>query len=444
MLEKIKKPIFAIPMSFIIVILTGSLLLSLPAASESGKATPFVDSFFTATSATCVTGLLVVDTADYWSLFGELVILGMIQIGGFGLVTLLIYIMSLRGHKTNLQSMMLARGSVNGLNMQETFPLIRKIFNFVLVAESIGALFLSFFFIFDQKMPFFKGLYYGIFYSVSAFCSAGFDLSGGFSSLYGFGQSPFFLLSISTLVILGGFGFIIWQDMLEYRKTRRMMVHTRLVLLLTAAFIIAGTLFIYVVEHNQALLPYTGWNKLLNAFFLSVNTRSAGFATFDVNTLQSTTKVFLSFLMLIGGASGSTAGGIKINTFGIIIVTIISVVRSNNEVVLFKKVVPYSTIMKAFCIAIMAILLVFSVTLFLNLIHPEWSLVNILFEVSSSFGTAGLSTGIPPLMGIHGKMLLTLTMLAGRIGAITFILMLENRQNKHDTTFYPDGKFIVG
>jgi len=232
----LSKPTAVIVLSFLFIILIGSTLLALPIASEDGKPTPYIDCFFTATSATCITGLTVVDTADNWSTFGEIVILLMIQIGGLGFITLATFFLSMARKKTSLKSMMLAQESIPSFNLQETVPLIRQILILVVAIEFIGAILLSI-----EFLPRFglKGIYYGVFHSISAFCNAGFDLMGGSKSLYDYNRMPLILFTINFLVIVGGLGFIVWKDLLDYRKNKKLLIHTKMVMCLSA-FLLAA------------------------------------------------------------------------------------------------------------------------------------------------------------------------------------------------------------
>lgn len=436
------QPAGVITFSFLLIILMGSLLLCLPIASEDRVATPFVDALFTATSATCVTGLVVLDTAPYWSTFGEIVILCLIQIGGLGFITLATFFLSIAGRKAGLKSMVLTMESLNVPDLQQAIPLMRQIFTIVFGVELAGALILSIDFV-----PRFgwKGFYYGIFHSISAFCNAGFDVvSSDYKSLSGFNGQPLVIYTLSLLIIIGGLGFIVWKDILDYKINKKLLVHTRIVLVITGVLLIVGTSFIYFVESNHALSHLTEGEKINAAVFLSINSRTAGFASFNLDELHASTKAFVSLLMFIGGASGSTAGGIKVNTLGIMLIAILCVMRSRNETVFLKKKIPSQLVLKAFSLTLLAGILVLSVTFIINLIQPQFSLINTLFESTSGFATVGLSTGMTPYLNIPGKLLIIFNMFAGRVGPLSFALAFSLMKNRDKNKIYPEGKFIVG
>jgi trk system potassium uptake protein TrkH len=400
-----------------------------------------LDCLFTATSATCVTGLIVVDTADNWTLFGELVIISLIQIGGLGFITLATFFLSFMGRKAGLRSMMLAQESISSFSLQETVPLVRQILMMVFIVELTGAVLLSIAFVPQFGL---KGLYYGVFHAVSAFCNAGFDLMGNFKSLSQFNNNPLILYTIDLLIIIGGLGFIVWKDIMDYKKTRKLLVHTKIVLVITSILLVVGTLFIYLVEYSNSLKHLTDNEKINAAVFLSVNARTAGYASFNLDSMKSITKAFVSLLMFIGGASGSTAGGIKVNTLGIMIVAIICIIKSCDTTLIQKKRIPNNVVLKGFAVTALASVLVLSVTLLINLMQPELSLINALFEASSGFATVGLTTGITPHLNPFSKLLIIISMFAGRVGPISFALAFSMIKKRSTNTVYPEGKFIVG
>ncbi len=437
----LSNPTIIIVFSFLIVILIGACLLTLPFASENQESTPFLDSLFTATSATCVTGLIVVDTADHWSLFGELVIISLIQIGGLGFITLATFFLSSFRRKTGLKSMMLAQESIGGFNIQDALPMVHQIVKMVFLIEFTGAVLLAIAFVPQFGL---KGIYYGIFHAISAFCNAGFDLMGGFKSMVEFNNHPLVLYTIDALIVVGGLGFIVWRDLLNWRKNGRLMIHTRMVLIITAFLLIGGSLFVYLAEYSNALGQLPDHEKINAAIFMSVNSRTAGYTSIDNASMLSVTKTFISILMFIGGASGSTAGGIKVNTLGIMIIAIISVIKSNNETVVGKKRIPNNVVLKAFSVTMLAAALVSIVTMSINLMQPEFSLIDTLFEATSGFATVGLSSGVSPLLNAPGKLLIIISMFVGRVGPISFALTFSLFKKENSGVVYPDGKFIVG
>lgn len=436
------KPPAIIALTFITASLLGSILLSLPAAAESGVATPFLDSLFTATSATCITGFVLYDTAPYWSTFGEIVILVLIQLGGLGFITLATFFLTIAGRKAGLKNMKLAQESLNTLSIHETIPLIRQMLSIIFIIELAGACILSLEFV-PRFGP--VGFYYGIFHSISAFCNAGFDLMGGeFASMSVFAGSPLVLYTLSLLVIIGGLGFMVWQDLINYRKNKKITAHTRIVLILSAVLLFSAALFIFLAEKEHALAGMPLGQKINQSLFLSVNARSSGFSTLDVDSLQGVTKVFMTLLMFFGGASGSMAGGVKINTLGIMLAAIICVIRGRDETILFNRRIPNRTVLKAFSITFLALLLVVAVTFIIHTVHPEIPLINTFFDAVSGLGTTGLSTGAVKHLNSFNKILVILCMFTGRIGPISFALALAPGRKPSDHTIYPDGKFVVG
>ena len=430
-----------IALTFLTASLLGGVLLSMPAATESGIPTPFLDSLFTATSATCITGFVLYDTATYWSVFGEIVILILMQLGGLGFITLATFFLTIAGRRAGLKNMKLAQESLNTLSIQDTIPLIRRMLGIVFIIELIGACILSVDFV-PRFGPI--GFYYGIFHSVSAFCNAGFDLMGGSSSMAGFSQSPLVLYTISILVIIGGLGFIVWKDLLDYRKSKKLTAHTKIVLILSAVLLLSTALFIFLLEKNHAMAGLPLGQKINESLFLSVNARSSGFSIFDMDSLHGVSKVFISLMMFIGGASGSTAGGVKINTLGIMLIAIICVIRGREETIIFKRRIPNRMVLKAFSIVFLALILVFTVTFLIHILQPDTSLINTFFDSVSALGTVGLSTGVINNLTSFNKILVILCMFTGRIGPISFALALTPGRKHADHTIYPDGKFVVG
>lgn len=435
-------PPTVIALTYLTASLIGGILLSLPVATESGNTTPFLDSFFTAVSATCITGFALYDTAPYWSTFGEVVILILMQLGGLGFITFATFFLSITGRRAGLKNMKLAQESLNTANIQDTIPLIRQMLVLVFMAELAGAVILSIAFV--PRFGF-AGLYYGIFHSVSAFCNAGFDLMGGnFSSMAAFSRNPLVLGTISFLVVIGGLGFMVWKDIIDYPKNKKLTPHTRLVLILSAILLVSTALFIFVFERNKALAGMSTGQKISASLFLSVNARSAGFSTIDVNSLNGLSKALIALMMFIGGASGSTAGGVKVNTFGIMLAAIFCVIRGKEDILVYKRRIPHRTVLKAFSIVLLALMLVFAVTFMLRILQPGTSLINAFFDSVSALGTVGLSTGVIGNLSGVGKILVILCMFTGRIGPISFALALAPGMKHTDHTVYPEGKFTVG
>lgn len=341
-------PTKIIVFSFIAIILLGTLLLTLPiSAANPESSTDFLTALFTATSATCVTGLVVVDTLTNWSLFGQLVILSLIQIGALGFVTFATFFSILLGKKVGIKTMVLAQESLNHFSFDGIIKLIKNVILITFLTEFVGALILS-----ARFVPQFglRGFYIAIFHSISSFCNAGFDILGGFQSLTMYNNDPIILYTTSALVIFGGLGFMVWKDFFEYKKNKELLLHTKVVLITSAFLLILGTLFFFAFEFNN---PDTmgGMNiltKINASFFHSTVSRTAGFNSIPLDKMREISKAATILLMFIGAAPGSTGGGIKITTFGVVLVAIISQIRGSDDTIIFKRKVPHSTIVLAF------------------------------------------------------------------------------------------------
>ena len=431
--------------SFFCIILLGAIILTLPVCSENGLPTSFIDALYTATSATCVTGLIVFDTGDHWNWLGEIVVIALIQIGGLGLITLATFFMSILGRKSGIKSMMLAQESLNTFDWHDSVRLIRTVVVAVFVVEGIGAVLLSIAFVPQYG---FKGVYFGIWHSISAFCNAGFDVLGGLKSMGEYNGNPLVIYTISGLIMLGGLGFIVWQDIWNYGKTRTLKIHTKIVLAISIILWLGGALFIFIVERGNAnTLGRMPTAEAVNAsVFLSVNARTAGYASFNLNAMSDVTKVFTSILMFIGAASGSTGGGIKVNTFGVMLIAVFMVIRSRDNMVFQNRIIPISTALKAFTVTFLSGVWLVTVTMLISLINPEFRLVNSLFESASAFGTVGLSIGMTtsPDYGLASKIIHILTMFIGRVGPMTFAITLTFIGKKGGDIIYPEGKIVVG
>lgn len=442
------QPTKLIVLSFFLVILMGTLLLLLPAASRDGKSAGLITALFTATSAVCVTGLVVVDTYEHWSVFGQVVILSLIQIGSLGLITFATFFSTLIGRKMRLKSMILAQESINYFSLEGIMRLIKKVVLVTLCIEVAGALLLSTRFVPQYGL---KGFYLGLFHSISAFGNAGFDLmsvsgAGQYVSLTQYNNDPVVIYTVASLIIIGGLGFVVWKDLYDYRKTKMLLLHTKLVLTITALLIVLGTVLFFIFESgNSATMGKLDPAGKINAsIFQSVTTRTAGFNTVDLNSMNDISKFLTIIFMFIGAAPGSTAGGIKVTTFGIILFAIISQLKGSDETVIFKRRVSFTTVSKALAIVgLSASLVLLFATIILAI--EDKPMINVLYEVTSAFGTVGLSTGMTPDLHSASKLLLILMMFLGRVGPVTFALALTLRSHKNDSdTIYPEGKVIVG
>lgn len=439
-LPKPPPPALSLLILFALLIGVGTVLLMLPVSSASGEPTRFVDALFTATSATCVTGLVVLDTGTHWSTFGHIVILVLIQLGGFGIMagsTLLLLIFLRR--RTTLRDRVLVQESLGGLQLGSVTTIVKRIAIFTLIIEIVGAVILGVSFTLGGEAGppgDTLGVWWGIFHSVSAFNNAGFDLTGGFRSLQPFVDDWVVLGTHGVLLILGGLGFAIVGDAIWKRRWSRMALETKLVLAATAALLVAGAAFIGVTEWaNPATLgALPEEQRLLNALFESATLRTAGFTALDTGALLDPTLFVVMALMFIGGASGSTAGGIKVNTFTVLLIAIMSTVKGDPSATAFGRRIQHVIVYRALAVALLSIAFVFLTGVGLTL-TTNATFVQTLFEAVSAFGTVGASTGITPDLSDPARLITTLAMFAGRLGPLTLVLALAARA--HAVSYRP-------
>jgi len=417
-------PAQTIVLGFALTVLAGVVLLTLPVSTVDGKGAPFLTALFTAMSATCVTGLVVEDTATYYSLFGQLVILLLIQVGGLGYMTSATLFSILVGRRIGLRERIILMEAYNLHTLGGVVRLTRNVVLLALAFQGIGALLLALRWI--PEFGWWRGMYYSLFHAVSAFNNAGFDLMGGFRSLTRYVLDPYVNLVMGALVIAGGLGFIVLISLPRFPKVN---LHAKVVLMTSAALLGVGTLLILFLEGGNPLtlgrLP--PWGKLLAAFFQSVTPRTAGFSTLDTAGLREPTLLALSVLMFIGASPGGTGGGIKTTTFTVLLAAIWTMIRGRQDVELYNRRIPIVVVYKALTIALVAIALVVFVTILLS-VFEGIRVISALFEVVSAFGTVGLSTGITPSLTPIGKVLLIITMFLGRVGILTFALVFTGRQ----------------
>lgn len=441
-------PTKIIVLSFCFLVLLGAVLLTLPAASRNGKSIGFLDALFTATSASCVTGLVVVDTYNHWTLFGQIIILSLIQAGGLGIITLASFFSVLLGRKMSLKGMILTQESINHFSFEGILKLVKRVVMVTLGIELLGALLLS-----TRFVPMFgwKGFYLGIFHAISSFCNAGFDLmgimgAGDYQSLIHFNNDPIILYTIAGLIVMGGLGFMVWKDLYEFRRNNGFLLHTKVVLTITTCLIVLGAVFFFIFESsNPATMGKLDlFGKINASVFQSVTPRTAGYNSIDIGKMNEISQFATIILMFIGAAPGSTAGGIKITTFGIMLFAVLSQVKGQQETIIFKRRVPHYTVLKAMTIAAMSAILVLFVTTLVLAVERK-PFLNVLFEVVSAFGTVGLTTGITSTLHPLSKILLILTMFLGRVGPVTFAIAMTLRSHKKDTDIiHPEGRIVVG
>ena len=424
------------------LILIGAILLNLPVASKTGESIGFLNALFTSASAVCVTGLVVVNTAEFWSLFGQIVIIILIQMGGLGFMTMATLVALILGKKITLKERLIIKEQLN----QETMSGLVKLTKYVILAtfliEGIGAILLSTRFIPVYGLA--KGIWFSIFHSISAFCNAGFDIIG--NSMVPFVGDIVVILTISFLIIIGGLGFSVYIDISKNKKLGRLSLHSKLVLAITLILIVTGMILFYLIEWDNpaTLYPLNVKDRILASFFQSVVPRTAGFNSVDISKLEDTSVFIIIILMFIGGSPGSTAGGIKTTTFGAIILTTLTVIKGNKDVVAYKKRIPQEIIYRSLAIASVGVFLVTVVSLILTL-SEDATFLDLLFETTSAFGTVGLTRGVTPNLSDFGKVLITLTMYSGRVGPLTMAFAFAKRQKNNSSSYrYSEGNILVG
>lgn len=432
------RPAAAIALSFAILIVFGTILLSLPMSWANGRSDPFA-ALFTSTSAVCVTGLVVVDTGTAYSGFGQAVILLLIQLGGLGYMTFATVIAILLGRELGITERLLLRESHGQSRLSGIIRLTRNTLLFTLSVELIGAIILAARFAFDPNVNGARAVYYGVFHAVSGFCNAGFDLMGpvhgAFSSMTAYKLDPVISLTIPTLFIIGGLGYPVVEELVV--KRRRLSVHTRLVLWATLGLLLIGMLLMLVLEwgNPETLRGLSLPGKLLVSFFQSATTRTAGFNTVNMADLNATTLFLFNILMFIGASPSGTGGGIKTTTFVLMVIAVISIARGRTDTEVFGRRIPTANVLRALAITVLAIIVVIGAMTALTLAelqietqgHHE-DFMALQFEVLSAWGTVGLSTGITPELSGLGRIVVMLVMFVGRIGPLTAFAALAARE----------------
>ena len=425
---------------FIIMIFVGASILSLPISSRSREFTPFIDALFTATSASCVTGLIVYDTATHWSVFGKIIIIAMIQCGGLGVVTMITVFTQVAGKKIGLRDRATLQSALSAPQIGGIVKLTSFIFKGTIIIEMIGALLMFPSFMKDFGVT--KGIYYSIFHSISAFCNAGFDLMGDvskFSSLTKYQSDVMINISIMLLILIGGLGFLIWKDMINYKfDMKRYSTQTKMVLVMSVVLVIFPSVLFFFTEFSSLEIK----TRILSSVFQAVTPRTAGFNTIDYTKFSDNGIAMTIILMLIGGGSGSTAGGIKMSTVFILVATMCSVLKQDKEVAVFKKRIEPDIIKNAVAVFVLDIVLFVAGSMIISGIEG-FSLKETMFECASAVATVGLTLGITPHLGIISKILLICMMYIGRVGGITLIFAAVTPKNNGNAR-YPKEQVAVG
>ena len=428
-------------LGYLIAILIGSALLMLPFATVEGERTSYIGALFTATSATCVTGLSPYITGTHWTLYGQIVILLLIQFGGLGFMTFVSSIIMVFKREMGLGSrraLMTSAGSEKFFGLKH---LVRSILIGSLVFETLGALLLGIQFVQDYGWG--DGIYFAVFHSVSAFCNAGFDLLGGLS-LVSYATNPLVSLTICGLIILGGLGFCVWGDIIRCRFCfKKFQLNTKVILITSALLIFIPTFMYLGFEWNASAAGYNFWEKLLLSFFNAVTPRTAGFYTTDPAKLSDSGYLLTVVLMFIGGSSGSTAGGIKVGTFAVIAMGMIGVFRGVRDINIGKKRIESTLISQALAILAACLSLVLIATLAICAIEPGAGFQAVVYECVSAIGTVGLSMSLTPNLSAYSLVILMIMMYAGRVGILTLALALAKKRKTPDTR-YPVDTLLIG
>ncbi len=432
-----------IAVGFAFTILSGTLLLMLPIASQSGEMTSFLNALFTATSAVCVTGQVVLNTAAHWTYFGKTVIILLIEIGGLGFMSVIVLVTLFIGKKLNLHQRRALADAINLDSVSDAQKLIKYIIKFSLMVQMVGALILSTDFI--PRFGLLKGIYFSLFHAISAFCNAGFDLFG--NSLEGFQQNPLVILTIASLILFGGLGFIVWRDVLSYRKDKKLLLHTRITLTTTLSILTISFLLFWVSELKHGTFAHLGFfNQLTNTLFLAVTPRTAGYASIQYTSLSHMGIFLTLILMFIGASSGSTGGGVKVGTVATVFIYLFSKFTGKDPS-FGNRSIPKEKIVKSIMILVFGILLISfasMILLFTETIPQGYGIEYVLMEVFSCFGTVGLTMGLTPNLTAVGKVVLIIVMFAGRIGLLTFFMSIGNIGEKTEHIKYPEGNILVG
>ena len=423
--------------------LLGGLLLSLPFASEPGVTTSFVTALFTATSAVCVTGLVVVDTAGHWSTFGELVVLGLIQIGGFGIIAISSLLVAVLARRLGLRHRLIAVAETGALDMSDVRRLLVNVAKLTLVVEVIGAVLLAarFAVTHGESVP--RAAYLGVFHSISAFNNAGFALFS--DSLIGYQRDSYILVVIAIAVIIGGLGLPVWSQLGRHRfRAHSWSLHAKLTVTTVVALILGGwALFAWFEWTNpETLGQLSVWDSTINSFFHSVTPRTAGFNSVDIASLREPSRLLTEVLMFIGGGSASTAGGIKVTTFAVLGWVMWAEARGDPDVVVFERRIPETAQRQALTVALLAIGVVIGATMLL-LATSRLGRADLMFEVISALATVGLSANLTPLLSVTSQLVIVLLMIIGRVGPITLFAALVLRE--HDRLYrHPEERPIIG
>ncbi|MBT2287819.1 Trk family potassium uptake protein [Paenibacillus albidus] len=430
-------------LGFVLLIFSGTLLLCLPAAS-TGERLDFIDALFMATSATCVTGLAVIDTGTGLSTFGQIVLLVLFQFGGLGFVTMATLITLVLNKRISLKERLLMQESMNQSSMQGIVRLIRRVLIYSLVIQFSGAVLLALRFI--EDMPLGQAIYYGVFHSISIFNNAGFDLFGDvhgpFSGLTRYVNDPIVNITSILLIFLGGIGFIVLSDVLDFRRRKRLTLHSKVVLWTSTLLVLLGAVVFFWLELNHTLKSLPPGGKILASFLQAVTPRSGGVTTIEIPLLRESTQFLMILLMFIGAAPGSTGGGIKVTTFALLLTAVYGRLRGKEETVLFRNRIAKENVYRAITMTLLSLMLIVGATMLLSVTESA-EFLTVLFESVSAFGTSGITMGLTPELTTIGKVLVIILMFVGRTGPLTLAYALKPKKSK-ELYRYPEGNITIG
>lgn len=439
------QPAQVVLLTFGVWILIGSLILVLPVSANPGKAIRFIDALFMATSATCVTGLSSISLPDEFSIFGQIVMLVLAQVGGLGIMTLSSSLAVIMGRNLQMREQVMMHDVLDTSNSEELLSLVVDIIRFTFVIEFIGAIILTFGF-YQEGFEIGQAIYFGFYHSIMAFCNAGYALFN--NNLEDFKFSPFISMTIAFLIIIGGIGFSVLKDIqttiVEGRSFKTLSVHTKLVLTINIGLLAFGTIYLFFGEFLHAFQDMSMWEKIQVSFFQSVTPRTAGFNTINLNSLHPHSIYMIILLMFIGASPGSTGGGVKVTTFAVLLQSVTATLRGKYDVEFFERKVPSSTVVKSIAIFIICLILVSCGILVMLRLEPDKSFLSLFFEVTSAFGTVGLSLGITPFLTVAGKLTIIMMMYLGRVGPLTLVLAVGSRVVLPKKVNYPETKILIG
>ncbi len=432
-----------IAVAFAAIVLLGAVLLTLPVSTRSGESCGFLSALFTATSATCVTGLTVFDTGSYWSGFGKAVILCLIEVGGLGFMSVASVVLFMFKRKIGLRQRMVMAQALSLNEMEDVVKLQKWVILGSLSIQAVGMVILTLRFLPTAGIA--QSLKWGVFHAVSAFCNAGFDIFGTGQSVVHLNGDPVVCITLMALVVIGGLGFFVWEEIVRIRQFKKFSVYTKLVLIASGALILVGAgLFLLLEWHNPGTIGNMPlWQKVLNAFFQSVTLRTAGFAAVDQGMLTEGSKAMSIVWMLIGGSSGSTAGGLKTVTFVVILLFVWTRARGRNTIAVFKRTIPSEKVLDAVTIATIMVSLCFAGAVFISATSPV-TFVDSLYETASALGTVGLTANVTGKLSVIAKILIIIFMYFGRVGVLTISLGFLMGNKAKDRFRYADTNLLIG